>query len=47
MHLTNSNAESQAVIAQTLAMVNNPLAQKALINEAMKDGDLEQRVYAP
>jgi hypothetical protein len=42
--LTTSDTDAQIVIAQTLAMIDDPLAQRALIDEALKEGDLDQRV---
>ena len=42
--LATSDSDSQAVIAQTLAMIDDSLAQHALIEQALENGDVEQRV---
>ena len=42
--LTTADPDSQAVIAQTLAMIDDALAQHALIDAALLDGDLDERV---
>jgi hypothetical protein len=42
--LENAGPDAQAVIAQTLAMIDDPLAQRALIDAALQDVDLDQRV---
>jgi hypothetical protein len=42
--LTTSDPESQIVIAQTLAMIDDENAQQALITAALEDGELEHRV---
>ena len=42
--LETSDADSKAVIAQTLAMIDDSLAQHALIEQALENGDVEQRV---
>jgi len=42
--LSNADLESQTVIAQTLSMINDPLAQRALIDAALENVDLDQRV---
>ena len=42
--LENADPDAQAVIAQTLAMIDDPLAQRALIDAALQDVDLDQRV---
>ena len=39
-----ADMDSQKVIAQTLAMIDNPSAQRALIDAALEEGDTEQRV---
>ena len=42
--LEHANPDSQALIAQTLAMVDDAVAQRALIDAALENGDLDQRV---
>lgn len=42
--LAVADSDSQSIIAQTLSMIDDPLAQRALINTALEDGDLDQRV---
>ncbi len=42
--LVTADVGSQEVIAQTLAMIDDDLAQQALIEAALEDGDLDQRV---
>lgn len=39
-----ADMDSLKVIAQTLAMIDNPSAQRALIDAALEEGDTEQRV---
>jgi HEAT repeat protein len=39
-----SDVDSQKVIAQTLAMIDNPLAQRALIDAALDEGNTEQQI---
>lgn len=42
--LATADPDSQSVIAQTLAMIDDTLAQRALIDTALQDGDVDQRV---
>ena len=42
--LNSADADSRVVIAQTLAMIDNTLAQRSLIDAALQDGNLEQRI---
>jgi len=42
--LENADPDAQAVIAQTLAMIDDPLAQRALIDASLQVIDLDQRV---
>ena len=41
---SETDLDSQAMVAQTLAMIDDTLAQHALINAALEDGDDAQRV---
>lgn len=42
--LTSTDEDAQIVVAETLAMIDDSLAQRALIDEALKEGNLDQRV---
>jgi len=42
--LAVADSDSQTIIAQTLSMIDDPLAQRALIDASLEDGDLDQRV---
>jgi len=42
--LAIADFDSQTVIAQTLSMIDDSLAQGALINAALEDGDIDHRV---
>ncbi len=42
--LSVADFDTQTIIAQTLSMIDDPLAQRALIDAALEDSDVDQRV---
>jgi hypothetical protein len=42
--LNDSDFESKSIIAQTLSMINDSVAQRALVDAALTGGDLEEQV---